>query len=204
MGKDCSRLLVALTRRLSMLKTWNPGQGDSWMRDRTTERREARRELLSIFAQRQMEAGKWLLASLLIVNGGAVVALMSNAVFGAEVLREAGLWFVIGVITAFFSGGASWALSNTYLLGLRQTIDVKFYKNEIDLNSHDIKSQETTFSLLMIGFGACSLVSFCVGAGVAIWKLPIAPAALGDTSNNNSDEVTNAADVELVNRAAVR
>lgn len=130
------------------------------------------RGLLDAFIERQMEAGKWLLASLLVVNGGAIVALLSNATYGMQLLAVSGTPFLIGTILAFLAGAASWFVSNTYVLGLRQQLNAKFYAAENLLTAKVVKGADFVGAVILIVTSVGSLIAFGYGAMCATSEAP--------------------------------
>ncbi|CAM5766293.1 hypothetical protein LMIY3S_01772 [Labrys miyagiensis] len=58
--------------------------------------------------QLQGDYGKWLLNTLLILNGGAVIGLAQSSAFGKSALHEAGMWFVGGIVSALACGFVAW------------------------------------------------------------------------------------------------
>lgn len=131
----------------------------------SADRRTTERELLLRFVERQMEAGKWLLSSLLLVNGGAVVALLSNEKFGARVLSTSGSYFVVGVVSSFLAGAASWLLSDHAFYALRKQLGVKIFEDE----KWHSNSWKAAISLIVImqSLSVVSLGSFSYGAWLA-------------------------------------
>lgn len=57
------------------------------------------------------EYGKWLLSSLLLTNGGAILGIAGLEKAGVEVFLISGLFFIFGLVFAFLSG--LYALLNT-------------------------------------------------------------------------------------------
>lgn len=58
--------------------------------------------------QQQVDIGKWILGSLILVNGGAITLLAQAAEHGSGALKAAGGHFVIGIICALFCGFVAW------------------------------------------------------------------------------------------------
>jgi hypothetical protein len=57
----------------------------------------------------QLDLGKWMLASLLVVNGGALVAIANADDAAAKLFMAGGAWFVAGMVAALISGFFGWA-----------------------------------------------------------------------------------------------
>lgn len=56
----------------------------------------------------QLDLGKWMLGSLLVVNGGALVAIANADEAAAKLFAAGGIWFVAGLIAALLSGLFAW------------------------------------------------------------------------------------------------
>jgi len=130
--------------------------------------KDTQQKILLIFLQRQMEAGKWLLASLLVVNGGAVIAILSNENLVKIDIKYSISLFILGVGLAFISGALSWALSDSITTDLRVLLDVKMTR--VERLSEDLPS-ERAFVFLILSMWAAStlsLFSFMAGCFLAI------------------------------------
>lgn len=57
----------------------------------------------------QLDLGKWMLASLLVVNGGALVAIANADEVAGKLFEAGGAWFVAGMVAALISGFFGWA-----------------------------------------------------------------------------------------------
>lgn len=63
---------------------------------------------LQIHLNAQIEWGKWLVASLLLVHGGALVAIVQNEEHSVTLMKAAGHWFVWGLVAALVTGFITW------------------------------------------------------------------------------------------------
>jgi hypothetical protein len=72
------------------------------------------REQWQVATQIAGDYGKWLVASLTLVHGGALYGLASNTLYRPSVLGQALWWFVFGLILSLLSGFVAWI--NWYLL----------------------------------------------------------------------------------------
>ena len=148
--------------------------------EKLADRRQTQREILLRYVERQMETGKWLLASLLVVNGGAVVALLSNEKLGAKVPYLSGMSFVAGVLFAFLAGGASWEFSNQVVYQLRKKLEVPIFDDEMQkTNDRETTLPATlpivgkfvfrsrTLRVAMLVLSIFSLIAFAIGALLA-------------------------------------
>ncbi|MEM6858990.1 MAG: hypothetical protein AAF559_14090 [Pseudomonadota bacterium] len=131
--------------------------------------RELTAQLLLHFHQRQLESGKWLLASLLVINGAALIAILSSeSVAEAPDLRFT-YFFVAGIVCAFIAGAASWLYSGSIARAIRETL--KFEISEEDELLGGRPDKIMFFVLPMWAFSVFSLGMFvfgCVGAAQAL------------------------------------
>lgn len=116
------------------------------------------------FFGRSLETGKWLLASMLLVNGGSIAALLSNEKYGAALLAICGVPFTIGIVLALISGMASWAASDSLAMMLRLRLRLQLVETE--------KTSQARKTALMWGQGiyiAASVAAFAtlLGSGIA-------------------------------------
>jgi hypothetical protein len=131
-------------------------------------------QILLQLAEKQLEAGKWLLSSLLIVNGGAIVALLSNEKFGGRILAEAGLYYALGVILAFLAGGFSWVESEAYLGSLRSQLGIKLYVGEnLPKKSWYGRNYGMIWGVGASSFGIGSLGLFAYATITAAFAMPV-------------------------------
>lgn len=129
-----------------------------------SEHEKAMRDILMIMFQRQMEAGKWLLGSLLVVNGGAILTILSQS----EILRNSDgvflVCFLFGIVFAFFAGAFSWVSSDTVITLLRVRLNLQYHDDDEKLiglrahrNFHSITISSMWFS------STVSIFSFVAG-----------------------------------------
>jgi hypothetical protein len=134
----------------------------------------------------QLDLGKWMLASLLVVNGGALVAIANADEMAAKLFQAGGQWFVAGMVAALVSGFFAWAnaavaadvyddIANPWALVSRE--------NWPTVPQRSSKAIAAT-TVLSVASGIASVVLFTVGAlasGGALsatpkgkWKAPSA------------------------------
>tara|TARA_R100001086_G_scaffold178980_1_gene99232 strand:+ start:402 stop:836 length:435 start_codon:yes stop_codon:yes gene_type:complete len=56
----------------------------------------------------QIAYGRWILNSLLLVNGGAVLAITQTGDHAYNLFDAAGLWLVVGIMSTFVAGFGAW------------------------------------------------------------------------------------------------
>jgi hypothetical protein len=123
----------------------------------------AKLQMLLSFLNRQVEAGKWLLASLLVINGGAIAGLLSTDKIPPSALANSGRYFITGGGLAFAAGIMSWAVADGYIYLLRADLGITVMQNE----KHDPKNGEilvTGAGILAFGCLIGSLAFFGLGA----------------------------------------
>lgn len=131
----------------------------------------AKLQVLLSFLNRQVEAGKWLLASLLVINGGAIAGLLSTDKIPPEALAASGRHFITGVGLAFAAGVMSWAVADGYIYLLRADLEVNIMAGEVPDPSHGQRLVTfagvlafacTIGSLAFFGLGALSVTDAMV------------------------------------------
>lgn len=117
----------------------------------------------------QLDLGKWMLASLLVVNGGALVAIANADEVAARLFAAGGSWFVGGMVAALTSGFFAWAnaavaadvyddISNPWALVSRSNWPAVSQKA-----SHAI----TATTIISVVAGIVSVACFAIGAMAA-------------------------------------
>jgi hypothetical protein len=76
-------------------------------------------QLMEIHFNAQIEWGKWIVASLLFIHGGALVAIVQSEGHAIEMMNAGGIWFVWGLVAALGTGVITWA-NWTYLTSVYQ------------------------------------------------------------------------------------
>lgn len=66
---------------------------------------------------------RWLMASLLAINGGGQIAVLAAIDKTSAPAAGAGPWFVIGLITAVLGGMATWLNCGAVLHGIEERVD---------------------------------------------------------------------------------
>lgn len=108
-----------------------------------------RKDILLSYLNRQVEAGKWLLASLLLINGGAIAGLLSSENMPEDAMAAGAKSFITGLVLAFASGVFSWGVADGYIALLR---------NQLGVFLNDDDKKITKFAIPMTSI--CAFVSF--------------------------------------------
>ena len=126
--------------------------------------RDIKKEILMVFFQRQLEAGKWLLGSLLVVNGGAVLAFLSKPEILNNIDGSFLLFFLLGIIFAFISGSLSWLSSDIAILLLRKKLNIYYHDGDEKLTGIRAHKHFHGFVICFMWiFSALSLLFFITG-----------------------------------------
>lgn len=80
------------------------------VRERYLDRYQA---LVERSFEAQVAWGRWLVASLLLVNGGAIVTIVQSGARASELMSLSGIFFASGIVLAFICGFCAWI--NFYL-----------------------------------------------------------------------------------------
>jgi hypothetical protein len=56
----------------------------------------------------QVQYGRWILNSLLLINGGSILAITQTGPLAARLFRDSGSWFIAGIAFTFVAAGAAW------------------------------------------------------------------------------------------------
>jgi hypothetical protein len=66
---------------------------------------------------------RWVMASLVAVNGGAQVAILTSAERAPAAAAGAGPWFVVGLVMAISGGMATWVNCRAWIFTVEQRMD---------------------------------------------------------------------------------
>jgi hypothetical protein len=66
---------------------------------------------------------RWVMASLVAVNGGAQIAILTSADKAPAAAVGAGPWFVVGLVTAIAGGMATWLNCRAWIFTVEQRVD---------------------------------------------------------------------------------
>jgi hypothetical protein len=77
--------------------------------DQTLDQAETWNSRYSLLFENQNEIGKWLLATLVLVNGGAIIGLLNGKNVSYQEMYYAAPWFGFGIGSAIAAGIATWA-----------------------------------------------------------------------------------------------
>ena len=136
------------------------------------ERTELQKINIQANYQSQASTGSWLLTSLLALNGGALVTLISNADKVRGVLPHAGPWFISGILLAYVAGVMMWRGAPVHISRAQDSME--------EMWSSLAKPKDAVFlprpkymilKLLIIGSvmtGCASLTAFVIGVREAI------------------------------------
>ena len=111
---------------------------------------------------------RWIMASLLAVNGGAEAAVLSALDKAPAVARAAGPWFVIGLILAVAGGMCSWMALRSLISHIDEHVD---HNKGLVCGEQSTDSDwngATVFALLVALLFVASLVCFGVGSIAAV------------------------------------
>ena len=146
---------------------------------------------------KQAEAGKWLLGSLLIVNGGALVALFSNEAVGPVMLKAASTYFVFGIVMSFVAGSGSYifndVVANQYLskVGIKVTV----LDESSSLSDEKVLGSIASLAILIGALG--SLGAFIGGAVAASNAAYSEATSAADQATSAADNALNAANAAM-------
>lgn len=111
----------------------------------------------------QFSVARWILASLLIVNGGALLALV-NSFQDEPAVVDAGTPFLVGVIAALLSGTFTWLNCNCIVMatGHRRDWETLDYQESETADRWDMAGSVMT--ILALVSALISLAAFPIGA----------------------------------------
>lgn len=114
----------------------------------------------------QMQWGRWVLNSLLLMHSGSILAITQVEGKAATLLQAAGIWFVCGIVAVLIAGTCAWInwSANFAVYNLRADPGVLVSRDrwiEED-GKYDGVIDSTLF--LSIAFGALSVFCLLVGA----------------------------------------
>lgn len=81
---------------------------DNWTREFRLHHLNNFREKAIFSANAQAEWGRWLVASLLVANGGSLLAITQSQTNSFIMLESGGIYFVLGIVSALLCGFLSW------------------------------------------------------------------------------------------------
>lgn len=146
---------------------------------------------------KQAEAGKWLLSSLLIVNGGALVALFSNETVGPAMLKAASTYFVAGIVMSFVAGTGSYFFNDAVAFQYLSKVGIKVTALEEASPLSDGKVIGRIASVAIL-IGALSSLGAFIGGAVAASNAAYSDATLAaDKAAAAADDAMNAANAAM-------
>lgn len=124
--------------------------------------------------QSHIEYGKWLIATLIVIHGGALVAISQVGDNAVEIYSKSGAFFLIGVMSAMAAGFFAWVnfqLADVILseqADAAMIIDHKYWNPDHKLEPWMTRTLYLSaffgiFSWLLIGIGAFSVYQTMIG-----------------------------------------
>jgi hypothetical protein len=123
---------------------------------------------------------RWIMASLLLVNGGALVAI-SDAAEKHGAVADAASYFIWGVILAIFCGIAAWFNFNLIAEATSERLDWAALEAQNTRRADILDVGAWTLALIAIAAAITSLVLFGLGARAAGGAMRSPPAITAKT-----------------------
>ncbi|WP_139315126.1 hypothetical protein [Mongoliimonas terrestris] len=119
----------------------------------------------------QVGWGRWLVGSLILVHGGALVALSQGERVTTAMMKDGGICFAVGIVLALASGFAAW-MNFTFSIDLADDWSdprlVTDATREFSIKGHNVKLITTLWASALCGVG--SVASFAIG-GYRVYSL---------------------------------
>lgn len=111
----------------------------------------------------QLGLGRWIMASLLLVNGGALVALLNVGDRYALALAG-GHWFVVGVVAALLSGTFAWINCNLITIAADEFLDWENLHVQESVLGRVLHKWALGIAIVAVAASLVSLACFPLGA----------------------------------------
>jgi hypothetical protein len=134
----------------------------------------------------QLGLGRWIMASLLLVNGGALVAIL-NATDRYATAISAGDWFVVGVVAALLSGTFAWINCNLITIAADEFLDWENLDVQESSLGRLLHKWAVGMAILAVTASIVSLVCFPLGAAAVHRAIEATPAVAPSTAPLSSE-----------------
>lgn len=146
---------------------------------------------------KQAEAGKWMLGSLLVINGGALVALFSNESVGPVMLKASATYFVAGIVLSIVTGAMSYLMNEIVAQKHLLRIGIKLHIAEEDAKVYEDKTLHGFVAVTLLLASSASLGAFILGSvaasDAAYYEDQESAASKAQEAADNASEAANAA-----------
>ena len=137
----------------------------------------AQKEILLHAQQNQVQYGKWVLASLLAVQAGALLAITHTGSLAPSLFLAAGRYLIWGVVATLFAGGLAWINFTIATVVYAQVLAAIRNGDEPQLRGPVVRVAQMILYVAPL-FAVTSLVLFVIAAHEAVSTLNSAAEAI--------------------------